>query len=138
MRSSYHKTLLCFSCSLTSQSLWEFAKSRAIRVMCASVVYVPTCQTCPNFLFLRANVPKVCQMCVKFSNIEILRGISILYYYIKNSTLYLISQYYSYIYIHHNIKIICKNCILLYFYTSCHINEKCAKLLFFETFLFFS
>ena len=53
-----------------SQSEWEFAKSRAIRAMCASVVYVPTCQTHANLSFLRANVPinvPTCQRCADYS-----------------------------------------------------------------------
>ena len=30
-----------------------------------------------------------------------------------------------------------KNCIILHFYSSCHIKEKCVEFLFFETFLLF-
>ena len=40
-----------------SQSVWEFAKSRAIRVKRVTMVYVPIWQTHANFSFLRANVP---------------------------------------------------------------------------------
>ena len=45
-----------------SQSVWEFAKSCAIRAMRASVVYVPTCKTRANFSFLRANGVPVIQV----------------------------------------------------------------------------
>ena len=41
-----------------SQSIYEFAKSHAMRAMCASVVYVSICQSANK----RANVPKVCQI----------------------------------------------------------------------------
>ena len=39
-----------------SQRLLEFAKSHAIHIMCARVVYVPTCQMHANFSFLHSNV----------------------------------------------------------------------------------
>ena len=48
------------------QSVWEFPKLRAIRAMCASVVYEPN--ACQLFIFTGqrankcANVPKVCQL----------------------------------------------------------------------------
>ena len=52
-----------------SQSIYEFAKLRVIRAMCASMVYVATCQSAkpmPTSHFLRANkranVLKVCQL----------------------------------------------------------------------------
>ena len=64
-----------------SQSVWEFAKLRAICAKHASIFYVPTCQTradfslllanvpanvptrqrCANYSIWRANVPKACQ-----------------------------------------------------------------------------
>ena len=34
--------------------------------------------------------------------------------------------------------IVHKNCIILHFYTSCDIKEKCAEFLFLDIFLFFS
>ena len=107
-----------------SQSAYEFAKLRAIRVMRASVAYVLTYQTRANFSFLCANVPvnvSTCQSCANFStwhakvandmpifyfcvptcqkvcqffkhsSYEMLREISLLYYFIKNSALYLMS-----------------------------------------------
>ena len=46
---------------ILSQSVWEFAKWRAIPAMHAGVVDVPTCQKCPNFSCLRVNEPEVCQ-----------------------------------------------------------------------------
>ena len=57
---------------------------------------------------------------------QVLRKISILYYYIKNSTFYSISV----------IHIICictvnKNCIIIYLYTACHVKEMCMEFLFF-------
>ena len=58
--------------STLSQSIYEFAKSRAIRAMCASVVYVRMCQSAKrmptsNFFTYqrankRANVPKMYQL----------------------------------------------------------------------------
>ena len=89
----------------------------------ASVVYVPMCQKRARFSILRANVPQgvpmfqrgmpMCQRACQFfkhSSYEMLREISILYYYIKNSTLYLISYL--------RISCVCVvhiNCIILYF-----------------------
>ena len=57
-----------------------FSKSRAL---CASVAYVPTGQL----------GVKTCQKACQFfkHSYEMLKEISILYYYIKNSTLYLLS-----------------------------------------------
>ena len=80
----------------------------------ASVVYVPTCQKRANFSFLRVNVPinlPTCHTACQFFNLECQRAkrganfsnipltkcyilLSILFYYIKNSTLYLTSQLY--------------------------------------------
>ena len=56
-----------------SQSIYEFAKSHAIRAMCASVVYVRMCQSAkrvPTSNFLRANVPinvLTLQRCASYS-----------------------------------------------------------------------
>ena len=69
--------------------------------------YIPTCQTChearqcfnlacqcakwcASFSIWCTNVPKVCQS-FKHSCYEMLKEISILYHYMKNSTLYLVS-----------------------------------------------
>ena len=65
---------------------------------------MPTCQKHANFSFLRANVPygvpifqfgmPTCLKASQFfenSSYKMLRGIDIVYYYIKNSELYLIS-----------------------------------------------
>ena len=46
-----------------------FSKLCAIRAMIASVVYVPTCQTHDNFLFLRVYVlinVQTCHMCANY------------------------------------------------------------------------
>ena len=101
------------------------------------VVYVSTCQ-CAN---KRANVPvfqldvPTCHMLWQFfkhSSYEMLRDVSILYYYIKKFYIIL-----GIIVIH----IICicivhKNCIIFHFYTSCHIKEKCVEFLFLLFFCF--
>ena len=109
---------------------------------------MPTCQKRTNLSFLRANVPLnvprsasfstwctnvpdnvlIYQLGVpsyhkaghyfKHSSYGILKEISILNYYTKNSTLYLISLC---------ICIVHKNCIILHFYASCHIKGKCVE-----------
>ena len=122
----------------------------------ASVFYVPTClrtympKACQLLICTcqsaneRASVPngvptfqidvptcqRTCQFLKHFSY-EMLREISIIYFCIKNSTLYLISYLYH-TYIAH------KNCIILHFRTSCHLKEKCVEFLLSETFLLFS
>ena len=107
--------------------------------MSSSHFYVPTCQwTCQrakrraNVLTCHATVPngvpifqlsvptsqKVCQL-YKQSAYEMLRQISLLCYYIKNSTFYLISEsYLSYQHVSHMWIV-----IVLHLYTSCHIKE---------------
>ena len=49
-----------------SQSVWEFAKSRAICSMGASMVYVPTCQTRISFPFYVPVKALTCQRCAYF------------------------------------------------------------------------
>ena len=112
----------------------------------ASVVYMPTWQKRANFSFLRSRVSYglqfffilACQRANKGAKFfkhfcyQVLRKISILYYYIKNSTFYSISV----------IHIICicivnKNCIIIYLYTACHIKEKCVEFFFFYYFFLF-
>ena len=111
----------------------------------ASVVYEPTWQKRANFSFLRSSVSyglpffylgvPACHKGAKFFKhfcYQVLRKISILYYYIKNSTFYSISV----------IHIICicivnKNCIIIYLYTACHIKEKCVEFFFFYYFFLF-
>ena len=111
----------------------------------ANVVYVPTWQKRVNFSFLCSNVSYglpfffilACQRANKGAKFfrhfcyQVLRKISILYYYIKKSTFYAISV----------IHIICicivnKNCIIIYLYTACHIKEKCVEFFFFYSFIF--
>ena len=86
----------------------------------SSHFYVPTCQKTCQRAIRRANVSTwhtnvlnsvpifhfgvpTCQRACQFfkhSSYEVLREISILYYYIKNSTLYLISYFYiSFVYV---------------------------------------
>ena len=136
----------------------ELAKSRAMppcvptwsmcqrglhaNMLTSRVVYVPTWQKRANFSFLRSNMSYrlpffilTCQRANKGAKFfkhfcyQVLRKISILYYYIKNSTFYSISV----------IHIICicivnKNCIIIYLYTICHIKEKCVEFFFFYFF----
>ena len=100
-------------------------------------VCVPTCQKRANFSVLRASVPinvptchKACQF-FKHSSYEMLRG----------GGFYTLSSYKKFciildiIVIHICICIVHKNCVILHFYTSCHIKEKCVKFLLFESFL---
>ena len=54
----------------------EFAKSRAMRAMLASMVYVPTCQTCQkraNFSFLSANVRINVPTCQRAKGVPIIQ-----------------------------------------------------------------
>ena len=133
----------------------------------ASMVHVPTCQKHANFSFLRANVPVNVPTChtacqcfnlacqrakwranfstwhanvskgvptFRRSSYKMLSEISILYYYIKRFCILL-----DIIVIH----IICicivnKNFIILHFYTSCHIKEKCVEFFIFYYFFLFS
>ena len=46
-----------FSKQLIYYIYFEFATSRAMRAMRASVIYMPTCQRCVKISFLRASVP---------------------------------------------------------------------------------
>ena len=104
----------CMFCIFTSTHVWnikinEFAKSRAIRacVPKACQLLIRTCQRAirrANDFTWRENVPnavtifqlgvptcqKACQF-FKHSSYEMLIEISILYYYIENSTFYFIS-----------------------------------------------
>ena len=83
----------------------------------------------PTFQISASICQRTCQFFKHFSY-EMLREISILYFCIKSSTLYLISYLYH-TYIAH------KNCIILNFRTSCHLKEMCVEFLFYETFLLF-
>ena len=83
----------------------------------------------PTFQIGVSICQRTCQFFKHFS-FEMLREISILYFCIKSSTLYLISYLYH-TYIAH------KNCIILNFRTSCHLKEMCVEFLFYETFLLF-
>ena len=67
---------------------------------------VPTCQ-------------KACQF-FKHSSYEMLKELSILYYYIKSYT--------------YMICIVHKSCAILYFYTSCHIKKSVRNLCFLKVF----
>ena len=95
--------------------------------------YVPTCHTACHFFILACQRANKGAKFFKHFCYQVLRKISILYYYIKNSTFYSISV----------IHIICicivnKNCIIIYLYTACHIKEKCMEFFFFSFFLFCS
>ena len=111
------------------------------------VVYVPTCKNRANFSFLRANVPINMPTChtacqcfklachrvkrrTKFSNIPLTKCYGKFLYFIIKKKFYIILD----IIVIHIMRIWCivhKNCIRLYFYTSCHIMEKCVELFFF-------
>ena len=122
-------------------------------------INVPTCQRCANYSTWRTNVPTACQFLklacqrAKYGasflfwrtnvtkgvldfQIVLLRnakGVSKLYYYIKNYTVYLISQLCIYVYVSY-IKIV------LYYISILHviIKKNVRNFCFFETFLFFS
>ena len=94
---------------------------------------VPTWQKRANFSFLRANVPYGVPMFQTF----FLRNAKGNFY-----TLLLYKKFYitlDIIVMH--IVCICivhKNCIILHFYNSCHIKEKCVEFFFFIIFFFFA
>ena len=105
----------------------HFFCQRTIRCSNASIWCSNVLNGMPTF---QLGVP-TCQRGCKFfkhSSYQMLREIDVLYFYVKNYPLCLILYLY----------IPCANCIILHFYTSCHIKEKCVELLFFETFLVFS
>ena len=97
-----------------------------------STWYINVLNGMPIFHFGVPRCQKACQN-FKYSSYEMLREISMLYYYIK---FYIILD----IIILHMISvcIVHKNCIMLHVYTSCHIKEKRVDFPFFETFWFFS
>ena len=126
------------SCNFTlSQSVWEFAKSRAIRAMCASVVYVPilpTCETrtnvlinvpasqkCVNYSTWHTNGPKACQVfnlaCKQRGNFSSCQKACPIF---KHSFYEMLREF------------------LYFIITSKILHYRCAEFLFFETFLFFS
>ena len=93
--------------------------------------YVPSCHMACHFFILACQRANKSAKFFKHFCYQVLRKISILYYYIKNSTFYSISV----------IHIICicivnKNCIIIYLYTACHIKEKCMEVFFFSFFIF--
>ena len=149
-----------------SQSVWEIVKSRAIRAMCAIVVYVPMCKrskrvpTCQRAKGVpiiqlgmwacqrRANFLPWCTNRVPIFHFGVPKSMpNFQTFFSQNSqgNFYILLLYKKF-YIRLEIiviHIICicvvyGNCIILHFYTSAHIKEKCAEFLFFETFLFFS
>ena len=134
---------------------WAFSSSLLNRVPCvqlanvvyfptclrASVVHVSTCQKRANFSFEGANVSinvPTCYPACQCFNSACQRAIWCANFY----TLLLYKKSYILLDIKVlNIICICivnKNCIILYFYTSCHIKEKCGILLFYYFFLFSS
>ena len=93
------------------------------------------CQRAKGVPVIQIDVPtyhKTCQF-FEHSSYKLLRKIYILYYHVKCSTLCLRPVIHAIC-----ICIICKNCIILHFYTLSHIKEKWVEFLFFKTFLPFS
>ena len=56
-----------------SQSVWQFAKSRAISFMRASVVYMHTWKTHANFSFLCTILPLTCHQRTIFQSVTIIQ-----------------------------------------------------------------
>ena len=116
-------------------------------------INVPTCQRCANYSTWRANVPMACQFlnlgCQRAKwrgNFLFWRDNVLKYvldfqtFLLRNAkgnfyTLLLYKKFYvvlDIIVIHMIcIRIVHKSCIMLHFYSSCHIKEKCAEFLFF-------
>ena len=118
-----------------SQIAWQYAKLRAILAVSVSVVCLPTCQTAWQFFILSCQRDK---RRAKFSNISLTNAKGNFYTLLLYNTRYHSHTYDIYIILDiiviHMISIclVLKNCIILQFYTSCHIKEKCAGFLFFE------
>ena len=129
-----------FTCQLACVPAW---------FMCLRVC-VPKFQKRANFSFLRANVltyQTACQFSIWCANVP--KGVQIFQTFILQSakgnfyTLLLYKKFYIILdIIVINIICICivhKNCIILHFYTSCHIKEKCVEfILFIITFFSFA
>ena len=133
-------------------------KSCVLRNMRVTVVQIPTCQTRASFSFLRANEPMrakgvpiiqfgvpTCQRCANVSTwpFNVPNSVPIFQTFLLQNaernfyTLLLYKKFYIIL----DMICICivhKNCIILHFYTSCDIKEKCAEFLFLDIFLFFS
>ena len=73
---------------------WQITCQRAIRCANVSTCHANVPNGVPIFQLGMPTCQRVCQF-FKHSSYEMLREISILYYYIKNSTLYLISYLYT-------------------------------------------
>ena len=119
-------------------------------------INVPTCQRCANYSTWRANVPIACQFLnlgcqrAKWRGNFLFRRDNVLKYVLDFQTFLLRNAkgnfytllLYKKFYIILDIKVIhmiCirivrKSCIMLHFYSSCHIKEKCAEFLFFWNF----
>ena len=111
-------------------------------------INVPTCQRCANYLTWHASAPKAWQLFNLAWKQRVPKGMpNFKTFFLRNVkgnfyTLLLYKKFYIIldIIVIHMICIcfVYENCFILYFYTSSHIKEKCAELLFSETFLFFS
>ena len=83
-----------------SKSVWEFAKSRVIFAMRVSVVYVPTCKSRANVLFLRANVPinvQTCKRCANYSTLSAKRHTNFSTIFQKNFSIFEFFNYAQYL-----------------------------------------
>ena len=134
------------TCVPTCKTRASFSFLRANMPACNKRANVPKCQMCSNYSTWCANVSKVCQFFIlacqrakspaNFSNIPTTKCYVKFLYFIIIWNFYVILDIIV-------IQMICiciahKNCIILHFYTSYHIKEKCVEFLFCETFLFFS
>ena len=144
--------------SLTADAIiLSFSYSIRVNMLSRQLGNVPTClranvpKVCQLLVFTcqrankRAKVPcdvpmfqlcvptcqKACQFSKNFSY-EMLKEISILYYFIKNVILDIIVIHII------CIRIVHKNCNVLQFYTSYHIKESCVEFFFFVIFSFLS
>ena len=112
----------------------EFGKLRAsvLAWFTCQRAYVSTCQKRDKFSYLRVNVPKGLPICQTF----LLRNVKGNFYILLYEKFYILLDI-----IVINITCTCivnKICVMLYFYTSCHIKEKCVEFFFFIIFVFFA
>ena len=117
-----------------SVSTWStYQRAGVLAWFTCQRAYVSTCQKRDKFSYLRVNVPKGLPICQTF----LLRNVKGNFY-----TILLYEKFYILLdIIVINITCTCivnKICVMLYFYTSCHIKEKCVEFFFFIIFVFFA
>ena len=116
-----------------SVSTWStYQRAGVLAWFTCQRAYVSTCQKRDKFSYLRVNVPKGLPICQTF----LLRNVKGNFYILLYEKFYILLDI-----IVINITCTCivnKICVMLYFYTSCHIKEKCVEFFFFIIFVFFA